>query len=201
MRSSWLATALSLLLFAGGCANYEYDLVRPAELARHVGTKAWESVALEPLEYRLRTSDNRLVMLVYNRGDRTVRLSGADSVAIDPAGESRPVAARTIVPGSYVKLIFPPLRPQVVGSPSVGLGVGVGFSNAYGTPYRDGLGFGGPYYGPYDDLSPRYYSVYDPNNQTYFDWPANAEVRLLLAYDVEGAERLRHELVFRRRKM
>jgi hypothetical protein len=200
MRSLWLPPAL-LVVFVGGCARYEYDLVRPADLARHIGAKAWESVPLEPLEYRLRTSDNRLVMLLYNCGDRTVRLSGADSAAVDPAGESRPIAGGTILPGSYIKLIFPPARAQVQASPSVGLGVGVGFSNAYGTPYRDGLGFGRLYYGPYDDLSPHYYSVYDPNNRAYFEWPANAEVTLSLAYEREGTQRFRHELVFRRRKM
>ena len=200
MRSLWLPPAL-LLLFAGGCAHYEYDLVRPTQWARHIGVKAWESVPLEPLEYRLRTRDNRLVMLVYNRSDRTVRLSAGDSAAVDPAGESRPIAGGTIVAGSYIKLIFPPPRPQVRTAPSLGLGVGVGFSRFYGTPYRDGLGFGGPYYGPYDDLSPRYYNVYDANDRAYFDWPANAEVTLSLAYEREGADRFRHELVFRRRKM
>jgi hypothetical protein len=200
----WLvSSSLSLLLLAlaGGCARYEYDLVRPPELARHVGAKGWEAVPLDPLEYRLRTSNNRLVMLVYNRGERMVRLSEADSAAVDPRGESHPILGRTIVPGSYVKLIFPPPQPTVRSGPSLGLGVGGGYSHMYGVPYRDGLGFGGPYYGPYDDLSPRYYSVYDPNNRTYFGWPGETEVRISLAFEVEGAERFRHEFAFRRRKV
>ena len=200
----WPVPSSLLLLtvtLAGGCARYEYDLVRPPELARHVGAKAWQVVPLDPLEYRLRTSDNRLVMLVYNRGERMVRLSEADSAAVDPKGESHSVTGRTILPGSYVKLIFPPPQATVRSAPSLGLGVGVGYGHIYGVPYRDGLGFGGPYYGPYDDLSPRDYSVYDPNNRTYFDWPGESEVRISLAYEPEGGERFRQEFVFRRRKM
>ena len=197
-RLPW-SSLLLLVAVGGGCARYEYDLVRPPELARHIGASAWETVTFDALEYRLRTSDNRLVMLVYNHGDRMVRLSGADSAAVDPKGESHPLQGRTILPGSYVKLIFPPPRPTVGYAPS--MAVGAGYGTAYGVPYRDGLGFGGPYYGPYDDLSPRYYSVYDPNNRIYFDWPAETDVRLSLAYEPDGAQPFRQELVFRRRKM
>src|SRR5688500_15554476 len=96
-RFSWVSSVFkhfpvlvsaTLLALAGGCARYEYDLVRPPELAQHVGTKAWATVPLNDLEYRLLTSDNRLVMLIYNRGERTVRLAQADSVVVDPSGES-----------------------------------------------------------------------------------------------------------------
>ena len=90
---------MALLALAGGCARYEYDLVRPPELAQHVGTKAWSTVPLDDLEYRLLTSDNRLVMLIYNWGERTVKLSEADSVVVDPRGESRPLVGRTIDTG------------------------------------------------------------------------------------------------------
>ena len=62
-RHSWLVWSALLLACVGGCAHYEYDLVRPPELSRHIGAKAWEVVTLDPLEYRLRTSDNRLVIL------------------------------------------------------------------------------------------------------------------------------------------
>ena len=196
------STLLPLLLtVAGGCVRYEYDLVRPPELARHVDDKRWEVLRRDPLEYRLRMSDNRLVILVHNRGDRLVRLSEADSAAVDPKGESHPVQGNTILPGSYVKLIFPPPKPTVRYGPTMSMGVGVAYGHPYAVPYRDGLGFGGPYYGPIDDLSPRYYSVYDPNNRTYFDWPGGTDVLISLAFEPEGAERFRQEFVFRRRKM
>lgn len=189
----------TLVALAGGCARYEYDLVRPPELARHVGTKAWSSFRLGDVEYRLISSDNRLVMLVYNLGGRTVKVAGPDSVLVDPRGESRPVSGRTIVPGSYVKLIFPPPRPQFQSyGPSYAFGVGAGSAGYYGHRYHDGFGYGP--YGPYG-LEPRYYTVYDPADRRYFDWPGSTEVRLILAYQPEGGEPFRHEFVFRRVRM
>ena len=38
-----------LLALTGGCARYEYDLVRPPDLSRHVGARQWESVPLDEL--------------------------------------------------------------------------------------------------------------------------------------------------------
>jgi hypothetical protein len=71
----------------------------------------------------------------------------------------------------------------------------VGYSRRLGGAYRDGLGFGSRLY---DDLEPRYYSVYDPNDRTYFDWPVGTEVRLLLSYQRDGGESFRHDFIFRR---
>jgi hypothetical protein len=188
-----------LVALSGGCVHYEYDVLQPPELARHVGTKEWSTFRLDELEYHLRTSDDRLVVLIYNRGERNVKLSGPDSAAIDPTGESHPLQSRTIPRDSYVKLIFPPPLPQVHSSGTTfGMGVGVGYSRYYGGPYRDGFGYGT---GMYDDLEPRYYSVYDPNDRTYFNWPGNSNLRLLLAYQREGADGFRHEFLLRRRKM
>jgi hypothetical protein len=174
-------------------------VVRPPELARRVGTKAWSTFKLGDLEYRLVTSDNRRVMLVYNLGGSTVKLAGPDSVLVDTRGESRPVPGRTIVSCSYVKLIFPPPRPQVQSyGTSYAFGVGAGYGGYYGHHYHGGPGYG-PYgpYGPYG-MEPRYHTVYDPSDRRYFDWPANGEVRLILAYEPEGGEPFRHEFVIRR---
>lgn len=191
---------LSLVLtLAGGCVHYEYDVVQPADLARHVGTKQWENFRIDPLEYRLRTSDDRLVMLVYNRGGRTVKLSGPDSAAVDPRGESHPLPSRTVPPDSYLKLVLPPPLPQVRSyGPAFGFGVGMGYGRRFGRPYYDGLGFGA---GMDDDVEPRYYSVYDPNDRTYFNWPGDSDLRLLLAFQTDGGEAFRHEFLLRRRKM
>ena len=182
-----------------GCVRYEYDLLQPPDLARHVGTTSWTTLQLDDLEYRLRTSDNRLVALVYNRGERTIKLSGEDSAAVDPRGESHPLQGRTVPRDSHVRLLFPPARPQVRSyGPTFGFGVGVGYSRRFGRPYRDGLGFGSEMY---DDLEPRYYSVYDRNDRTYYQWPGGTDLRVLLAYEREGGEPFRHEFVFRRRRM
>ena len=208
-----LHPAAFLLLFVSGCARYEYDVVQPAELAGHVGETSW--VALRrgnDVEYRLRASDNRLVMLVYNRGDRTVKLLGADSAVVDPRGESHPVRSATIPPGSYAKRIFPPppARVQPYG-PSFGVGVGyIGAAHvravSHGAPYHY---HAHPYHAHphhyhwagYHDFEPRYYTVYDPNDRTGFDWPGESAVRFLLAFEPEGGEVFTHEFLIRRRKM
>ena len=85
-------------LFASGCAHYEYDIVAPPELARHVGGAQDEVIRADPLEYRLRSYENRLVLNVFN-----------------PTGD-----AETARPGQPVKstawifapwLLTPPLAP------------------------------------------------------------------------------------------
>src|SRR5688572_31818 len=67
---------------SGGCARYEYDIVDPPDLAQHVG-KGPVTVAAEPLEYTLRTYDNRLVMFVENPTEDPIKLLGEDSVIVD----------------------------------------------------------------------------------------------------------------------
>src|SRR6059058_6123349 len=84
-------SAFILLFLLPGCAHYEYDVVEPPELAGHVGEKSWAGMRRDELEYRMRSADNRLVMLVYNRGERTIKLLGSDSAAIDLHGESHPL--------------------------------------------------------------------------------------------------------------
>jgi hypothetical protein len=183
-----------------GCARYEYDVVEPPDLAGHVGTKSWTALRRGELEYRLRTSDNRLVMLIYNRGEAPVKLLGDDSAAVDPRGESHPLQSATIPPGSYAKRIFPPPRPRVERfGPSIGIGVGGGIGRGYGRHrhfYHDPFdpGFAAP-------VEPRYYTVYDPNDRTYFDWPGEGGVRFLFAYERGDGESLRHAFLIRRRKM
>jgi hypothetical protein len=201
------ATQLLLvpLLLAGGCARYEYDIVQPPELAAHVGANSWVVLRRgNDLEYRLRTADNRLVMLIDNRGERPVKLLGADSFVVDASGESHPLYSSTIPPGTYVKRIFPPPLPTMQrNGPTVGVGVGAGYVGAMHVGHAHY-----PYHYPYphhslayDDLEPRYYTVYDPNDRTYFDWPAEATVRFLFAFQREGEDTFRHEFLIRRRKM
>jgi len=229
MRS---ATALCLLCLlatcAGGCATYEYNLVQPAELARHIGSKADETVTVDPLQYRLRTVDNRLVMRIFNPTEDPIELVGARSTVVDPSGQSHPLRGQTIAPNSFMKLIFPPRRPQVY-YPSAGPTFGVGVGTAYRVdalpggrswypygPYRLGPSYGAPYawygypwYGPipygywdgYYDGGPRYLAVVDENDTTYWEWSGpTGELRLALTYLRQGKE-FRHDFVFTRQKM
>ncbi len=193
-----------------GCARYEYDVVAPAQAAGHVGTKADHTFALDPLEYRLRTVDNRLVMRVYNPTNANVTLLGARSTAVDPGGQSHPLVTQTIAPGgSFIKLIPPPPRPRVYrGGPTFGIGVGTRVGSAarrrgydgYGAAY-DNLDDGWPY-----DEGPRYLTVYDDNATQYWGWEGEGQVRLNLVYTrggddgatTRGAPSLNHELVIRR---
>ena len=204
LRPLALLPSAFILAFASGCARYEYDVLEPADLAGHVGANSWVSLRRQgDLEYRLRTADDRLVMLVYNRGGATVKLLGEDSALVDPRGESRPVAGATLPPGSYVKRIFPPPRPRVERyGPSIGIGIGAGYGGGYGRHrhgfHRHGHRFGSDFYDP---VEPRYYTVYDPSDRRYFAWPGGTSVRLLLTFEREGGETVRHEFLVRRTRM
>jgi len=150
-----------ILLFLTGCVHYEYDVVEPPELAGHVGTKAWLALSRGDFEYRMVTSDNRLVVHLYNRGERAAKLLGADSFAVDPRGESHPLQSATIPPGAYVARIFPPPRPELsYTGPTVGVGVGAAYG--YG-PGHGPWGYGPYHYhdplraGAFHSYSPRYY--------------------------------------------
>lgn len=180
-----------MLLLAGGCATYEYDLVRPADLARHVGGKTDEIFTRDSLEYRLITVDSRLVLRAYNNTDQPMTLNGERSTVVDEDGQSRPLRSITIAPRSFMKLILPPLPPRIerVG-PSIGIGVGGVFGDAR-RPYR-------PYGYNYGYDTPRYFAIYD-NDVYYWDWNGETEVRLTLVYE-QGQTTIQHEFVFARRK-
>ena len=192
------------LALTPGCARYEYDVLEPPELAAHVGTSSSVSLHRQgDIEYRLRTAGGRLVMLAHNRGDATVKLLGDDSALVDPRGESRPLAGATLPPGSHVKRIFPPPRPRVERyGPSIGIGIGAGYGAGYGRHrhgfHRHGHRFRSDFYDP---IEPRYYTVYDPSDRTYFGWPGGTSVRLLLTFGREGGETVRHAFLIRRTRM
>jgi hypothetical protein len=188
-----LVPSLLLLLLATGCAKYEYDLVSPAEMRAHIGTKSDTTTTLEPLVYRWRTVDNRLVLRVFNPTNDPIQLLGDKSTAVAPSGESHPLRGQTIAPQSHAKLILPPRRPRVYNSgPTFGVGVGM-HTNArdHGYPYH---------HDHFVDDGPRYLAVYDDDNALYWDWNGETEVRLSLVYQ-RNEESLRHEFIIRRRKM
>jgi hypothetical protein len=193
-------------LFAGGCATYEYEIVEPPQFAEHIGQKSDAVVTLDPLEYRLRSVDNRLVIRIYNHSGALITLLGARSTVVDPKGQSHPLRTQTIAPSSYVKLIIPPPPPQL---PAYGPVFGVGV----GTSVGDAAAVGGRYFeDPY--FAAPVYAVYDPNDSYYWEWEGDdggGTARLTLIYQPEPgspntatqpmAGPIRHEFVIRRVKM
>lgn len=188
---------ITLLLFVGGCARYEYDVIEPSDLAGRVGRRASVTLPAEPVRYEARTVSDRLVLAIHNESDQPLKLLGEDSFAVDPRGESHPLPTRTIAPGSSTRLIFPPVRPTLRQSgPSLGIGLGVGVSSsrAYRRGYYGGrYGFGDPFY---DDF-PRYYRVED-DGTVYWEWHGDGtDVRVRLVYR-RGDEQFHHDFTFRR---
>src|ERR1700677_2679719 len=102
---------LSLVCLTG-CAHYEFDLVKPPDLARHIGEDREQVFNVAPLEYHMQADEGRLVIRIFNHTSEIIFLQGGKSAVVDPEGESHPLRDLTIVPDSWVKLILPPLRPQ-----------------------------------------------------------------------------------------
>jgi hypothetical protein len=187
--------AISILCVLMGCARYEYQLVQPPDLAQHIDAKHDATFTLGPLRYRLRTAENHLVMRIYNQSETPIRLLGDQSFVVDPGGQSHPLQSQSCAPNSYIKLIFPPLRPQLEPTgPSIGIGIG-GFVGR--GPFRDGFysGIWDPYYD-----TPRYYTVYE-GNSSYWDWDGEGEARLSIVFQQGQEKPFTHEFVLDRRKM
>jgi hypothetical protein len=192
-----LALVFVMFLIGGGCAHYEYDIVSPPDLSRHIATKVDTIVKIEPIEYRFQTVDNRLVVRAFNTTDDTMQLLGEQSTVVDPESQSHPLHPGPIAPHSFLKLIIPPPRPQVYDpGPTFGVGVGVGVSHNCDPDRR--------YNGRYDPAfdQPRYMYVYDENNTYFWDWKGEGEARLALVYQQGASNKpIRHEFVLKRRKM
>jgi hypothetical protein len=196
--------ALSSLL-SSGCAHYEYDLVNPPDLARHIGTTADAVVQVDPLEYRLRTYENRLVMSVVNPTPDPITLAGDRSYVVDPAGQSHPLRIQTIAPDTYIRLIFPPMRPGYYqSSPSIGIGFGVSYNHYHGGAGGGGhrYGYGAFGYDPFFYDQPQYYTYYDESDNTYWNWEGESAVRMHLVYFRAGSrEPFMQDFTFARKKM
>src|SRR5689334_3077186 len=95
------AAILALVLLSTGCAKYEYNLVRPEELTRHIGSSVDAVVTIDPLEYRMRSVDNRLVVRIFNHTEESIELLGPRSAAVDPNAQSHPIHGQTIPPGAF----------------------------------------------------------------------------------------------------
>jgi hypothetical protein len=181
-----------LLCSISGCAKYEFNLVQPADRSQHIGAKTDAVVAIDPLEYRLRAVDGRLVMRIFNPTEDPIELIGPKCTVVDPKGQSHPLRSETMAGGSFIKLIFPPMRPRVYQpyyGPTIGVGVGYSARGAC-RPFR---------YQPMPS-TPRYFTVYDESDTYYWDWKGEGEVRIALVFR-RGDKEFRHEFLFRRVKM
>jgi len=111
MRCAVLPLALLLL---GGCAQFEYDLIAPESLARHIGASE-TTISLDPVVYHLVSYDSRLVMTVENPTTQPVQLLGDQCDVVDAKGQSHPLRDEAIAPGDSLKLIFPPFPDRTPG--------------------------------------------------------------------------------------
>lgn len=180
---------IGLLLLAGGCTSYEYDIAQPADLARHIGS-AENRFTRDSIEYRLQTVDSRLVLLTYNQTDQPITLNGDKSSVVDEEGQSHPLRTISIPPKSFAKLILPPIRPHLERSgPSIGIGIGTMIGSGR-RPYRPGF--------PDDFDTPQYFAVVG-DDAYYWDWDKESNVRLNLVFE-QGDHVLMHDFVIARKK-
>lgn len=181
-----------LLLLMAGCAQYEFDVAQPVDHRAHVGTKDDLIVQLDPLQYRFRSVEGRLVVRVYNPTPDAIQLLGERSYVVAPDGQSRPLKPMAIAPGSFIKIILPPVRPVSYRTgPSFGIGVGTTVGR------RHGDGFGGV---GYED-EPVYAYTEDDGGIVYWDWDGEGEARVTLVYQRGNAGTFEDKWVFARKKM
>ncbi len=151
-------------------------------------------VHVEPLDYQLQAKSGRLAMRISNPTAERVTLLSDRSYAVDPLGESHPVAGRVIGPHSYAQLYFPP----------------VPFSYAYPDYPLWGPGWGGVGWGWYDPLwGPAFGPAFiGPPPLTYYevrtayDWQwksGSAQIHLFYQRDGNSFDHL-FELVRERKR-
>jgi hypothetical protein len=129
-------------------------------------------------------------------------LLGDRSIVVDPRGQSHPLRSQAVAQGSFLKLILPPMPAEVRRSgPTFGIGIGVGYSHFHGRHGNHAFHHGGLWHDPFWYDEPRYYSVYDPNDSTYWEWSGEGgEARLVLVFD-QGGKLFTHEFVFKRKRV
>jgi hypothetical protein len=187
-RSILSATVGLLIVFVGGCARYEYDIVHPEDLRGRIG-KTESVFARPPLEYRLVTVENRLVMRIYNGTEDAYQLLGERSSVVDPRGQSHPLTSVALAPQSFIKLVLPPFRPRYDRTgPSFGIGFGTFIAR------RDGI--------ESEHREPLYLSAYADDEARYWEWKGDGDVRLTLVYQrTSGGEPFVHDFVIHRVKL
>jgi hypothetical protein len=183
------------LLALTGCATYEYDIVQPPGVRRHIGHDQDTVIASPPVEYRMRAVEDRLVVRMFNRSNQGLRLVPEQSSVVDPSGQAHPVRGAHLPPGSYTKLVLPPVPHWVPTSPRYGFGMGYGTGFYRGPLLDDEWG----YYEPWWD-EPQYMAVYEPGESPW-NWPADSDVRLVLTFQRGNEGPFTQEWTIRKRRM
>jgi hypothetical protein len=183
---------------ATGCAGYEFDIAKPPDLVRHIGSEEETNFTRGPLAYRLRAYQGRLVVRIFNHTAGPIRLVGEQSGVFAPDQKSHPLPGQMIAPGSFIKLILPPPRPwaEPIG-PSTAFGSVGGWPDwrNYDDPWSSGF-----YYGPPGYYSPPGYTMVDTGNY-YWDWDGPTDMRLTLTFQTGDAPPFSQEFLFHRRKV
>lgn len=194
-----LTPLLLLLVLVGGCARYQYDIVRPEDARQRIG-KEWRRVDRGPVYFRLRTVDNHLLVHVYNASEDPIRVLGDRSYIVTPVGRSIPLPTQTIAPGAFMKLILPPVEQVIRAGPSVGFGFGYrahGYYPWYYSPYYPYGGYGPAFYDPYW-YEPRYFYIENPEN--YWEWEGETDVTLRVVFE-QRDQVFDHMFIFHRVKI
>jgi hypothetical protein len=109
-RFVWMGCCIAAL-FLGGCAQYGFDIRGEGGTpALHVGTSQDTALADDPLRYRFRSVDGRLVMWINNPTADPIELLGDKSRVTDPDDIDHPLHSQIIAPGSSIKEVLPPLE-------------------------------------------------------------------------------------------
>lgn len=174
---------LLIALVGPGCATYEYNITQPDNLRGHIPQKTDRIVKIDPLEYHFRSVDNHLVIRTFNPTADPIILLGDRSTVVAPDGQSHPLRTQTIAPGSFIKIIFPPIQPKAfIQDPILGVGIGARVDAA---DY---------------DLGPRYLYVDNPDELLYWDWNGETDITATFMYR-RGSNEFSNHLTFHRQKM
>lgn len=197
---------VALLLLAGGCAHWEFDVLAPEQHRGHIARKQPTVVQREPLEYVLQSADGRLVAKIYNRDSQLVTLLGGQSYVVAGDGQTIPLPMRAIAPMGFVKLILPPYPTVYRAAPTFGVGVGFSSLDAcdWGYPYYPYYayypyrGWGGYPFHSYPYYPPVY--LVEAGDQATWRWRGQDTIRLHLVYQ-HGQGTFEHDFAIQRVKV
>jgi hypothetical protein len=168
------ALPLMMYILLGGCAPIGFEANLEGGGARVEVSDSQDTViTAEPIQFRMRPVESRLVLWIDNLSDTPVELLGNSSEVVDPEGESHPVAGQTIAPGASLKLILPPMalgesQPAAASPSPVGSYDRPGFIPV---PGSDGAG--------------------DPYDQ-HWKWDSGLDVELNLSFEQADHQFQRH---------
>jgi hypothetical protein len=185
MKAPWPILALFALI-CPGCASYQFDILQPPAPNPQIHDDQWTIVRIDPLEYRLRAGDGRLVMRIFNPTNDPIQLLGDHCAVVDPDGQSHPLQFQMIAPQSFILEVFPPLHNYEYGPPpqiQIGVGAVIGSANS-------------PGYIPPPGYGTARVVIY-PNLDYYWDWQGESDVRMTLSYS-RGNSIFAHFLLFHR---